>query len=69
MIDIYYDQPYVTGVERCPGPVVHGPLLALLLEIPRRQAPRPVSAFDHRLTSPVSSGATVLTHGHRIGED
>ncbi|WNV77110.1 MaoC family dehydratase N-terminal domain-containing protein [Geodermatophilus sp. DSM 44513] len=67
---IHYDQPYVTGVEGYPGLVVHGPLLALLLlEVPRRHAGRPVSAFDYRLTSPVFAGATVLTHGRRSGDD
>lgn len=61
---IHYDEPYVTMVEGYPGLVVHGPLLALLLlEIPRRHSDRRVSAFSYRLTSPVFSGSTVLTHG------
>jgi 3-methylfumaryl-CoA hydratase len=63
---IHYDRPYVTEVEGYPGLVVHGPLLALLLlEIPRRHADRPVASFGYRLSSPVFSGATVLTHGRR----
>jgi 3-methylfumaryl-CoA hydratase len=66
---IHYDQPYVTGVEGYPGLVVHGPLLALLLlEIPRRHGDRPVASFEYRLSSPVFSGATVLTHGRREGD-
>jgi 3-methylfumaryl-CoA hydratase len=66
---IHYDQPYATGVEGYPGLVVHGPLLALLLlEIPRRHGERPVSRFSYRLSSPVFSGATVLTHGRRAGD-
>ena len=36
---IHYDQPYCTDVERYPGLVVHGPLLAVLMaELPRRHA-------------------------------
>ncbi|WP_328457949.1 FAS1-like dehydratase domain-containing protein [Amycolatopsis sp. NBC_00438] len=67
---IHYDQPYVTEVEGYPGLVVHGPLLALLLlEIPRRHTDRPVASFDYRLSSPVFSGATVLTHGRREGDE
>jgi 3-methylfumaryl-CoA hydratase len=63
---IHYDRPYVTEVEGYPDLVVHGPLLALLLlEIPRRHADRPVTSFGYRLSSPVFSGATVLTHGRR----
>ncbi|MFJ9782927.1 MaoC family dehydratase N-terminal domain-containing protein [Amycolatopsis sp. NPDC101161] len=65
---IHYDEPYATGVEGYPGLVVHGPLLALLLlEIPRRHGDRPVTSFAYRLSSPVFSGATVLTHGRHEG--
>jgi 3-methylfumaryl-CoA hydratase len=67
---IHYDEPYVTGVEGYPALVVHGPLLALLLlEIPRRYVPdRPVVAFDHRLTTPVFAGETIVVTGHADGD-
>ncbi|SDG97921.1 FAS1-like dehydratase domain-containing protein [Pseudonocardia oroxyli] len=49
---IHHDLPYATAVERYPGLVVHGPLLALLvLEVPRR-AGRCVAAVDYRLRRP-----------------
>jgi 3-methylfumaryl-CoA hydratase len=67
---IHYDHPYVTGVEGYPGPVVHGPLLALLLlELPRRFAPgRRVTAFSYRLRQPVFAGAAVRAHGGPDGD-
>src|SRR5205814_1281179 len=38
---IHYDRRYVTEVEKYPGLIVHGPLLAtLLLDLLRHQAPR-----------------------------
>jgi 3-methylfumaryl-CoA hydratase len=68
---IHYDQPYATGVEGYPGPVVHGPLLALLLlEIPRRGMPAStVTAFDFRLSRPAFAGGTVVATGDPDGDD
>jgi 3-methylfumaryl-CoA hydratase len=59
---IHYDRPYAETVERLPGLLVHGPLLALLLlELPRREAPsRTVRAFEFRLRRPVTSGTEVV---------
>jgi 3-methylfumaryl-CoA hydratase len=68
---IHYDQPYATGVERYPGLVVHGPLLALLLlELPRRAAPeRRVAAFEYRLQRPAFAGRPVVADGIPDGDD
>jgi 3-methylfumaryl-CoA hydratase len=67
---IHYDHPYVTGVEGYPGLVVHGPLLALLLlELPRRFAPRRrVTAFSYRLLRPAFVGAPVVADGDAAGQ-
>ncbi|WP_300009204.1 MaoC family dehydratase N-terminal domain-containing protein [Pseudonocardia sp.] len=66
---IHYDHPYVTEVEGYPGLVVHGPLLALLLlELPRRFAPRRrVTGFAYRLRQPVIAGSTVVARGSADG--
>ncbi|HTJ66325.1 MAG TPA: hypothetical protein VL551_02235 [Actinospica sp.] len=52
---IHYDAPYCREEEGYPGPVVHGPLLALLmLELPRRKGPeRHVRTLNFRFHSPV----------------
>ncbi|NIJ14815.1 3-methylfumaryl-CoA hydratase [Saccharomonospora amisosensis] len=61
---IHYDAPYATRVERYPGLVAHGPLLVLLmLELVRRNEPRPVRCLDYRLRRPVFCGEPVLVHG------
>lgn len=45
---IHYDHPYVTGVEKYAGLVVHGPLMAILMvDLLRREIPD----LDHRLES------------------
>lgn len=65
---IHYDAPYATEVERYPGLVVHGPLLVLLmLELVRRNEPRPVRSVDFRLRRPVFCGEPILVHGEREG--
>ncbi|EHR53592.1 hypothetical protein SacmaDRAFT_5476 [Saccharomonospora marina XMU15] len=65
---IHYDSPYATQVERYPGLVVHGPLLVLLmLELVRRDEPRPVRSLDYRLRRPVFCGEPVLVHGEPAG--
>jgi 3-methylfumaryl-CoA hydratase len=59
---IHYDEPYATQVERHPGVIVHGPLLAMLaLELPRRYAEgRRVAWYAYRLTHPAVSGSNLL---------
>jgi 3-methylfumaryl-CoA hydratase len=66
---IHYDWPYATQVERYPGLVVHGPLLALLaLELPRVYAPgRAVRAFDYRLVRPAFAPSLMVSKGRRDG--
>lgn len=61
---IHYDRPYAIEVEGHPGLLVHGPLLALLLlEIPRRHDPRPVTQLSWRARRPVSDGTPVTAAG------
>jgi 3-methylfumaryl-CoA hydratase len=51
---IHYDRPYATTVEGYPGLVVHGPLTAILLmDLVRRNAARPVRAFEFRGQAPL----------------
>ncbi len=51
---IHYDQPYATQVERYPGLIVHGPLIAtLLLEVVRLNQRRPVAAFSFQARAPL----------------
>ncbi|HKI38687.1 MAG TPA: hypothetical protein VKA46_42960 [Gemmataceae bacterium] len=51
---IHYDRGYATGVEGYPGLVVQGPLTAvLLMELVRRNAGRPVTAFAFRAQAPL----------------
>jgi 3-methylfumaryl-CoA hydratase len=51
---IHYDRRYVTTVEGYPGLIVHGPLIAtLLVDLARRQDPRPLRSFQFRAVSPV----------------
>jgi 3-methylfumaryl-CoA hydratase len=58
---IHYDRAYAVEVEKLPGLLVHGPILALLmLEAARRYAPqRTVTAFSYRLSQPVVCGAEI----------
>jgi 3-methylfumaryl-CoA hydratase len=67
---IHYDQPYVTGVERYPGLIVHGPLLAtLMLDNLRRAHPdRAVASFSFRALSPVFDTAPFVVCG-ALAED
>jgi len=68
---IHYDRAYAVEVERLPGLLVHGPLLALLmLEAARRLAPdRTVATFSYRLWQPVVCGAQISARvsGERDG--
>jgi 3-methylfumaryl-CoA hydratase len=52
---IHYDRRYATEVERYPGLVVHGPLIAtLLMDLLRRQQPAAdVARFSFRAVSPL----------------
>jgi 3-methylfumaryl-CoA hydratase len=51
---IHYDLDYCRDVEGYPGLVVHGPLQTLLmLDLCRRNDPRPVARFDYRALHPV----------------
>lgn len=51
---IHYDLDYCRNVEGYPGLVVHGPLqTVLLLDLARRQEPRPVRRLEYRALHPV----------------
>ncbi len=51
---IHYDRAYATNVEGYPGLVVHGPLTAvLLMELVRRNARRPITAYTFRGLAPL----------------
>ena len=52
---IHYDRRYVTEVERYPGLVVHGPLIAtLLVELLRRERPdATLQRFDFKAVAPL----------------
>jgi 3-methylfumaryl-CoA hydratase len=58
---IHYDQAYATGVERYPGLVVHGPLLAIVMALAGRQAAggRALAELSFRLSAPVFCGDRV----------
>ncbi|MEV1246500.1 hypothetical protein ACIBO2_20910 [Nonomuraea sp. NPDC050022] len=62
---IHYDQRYCTDVERYPGLVVHGPLLAVLMaELPRRHAlGRRITGLTYRLRRPVFEGEPFVVTG------
>ncbi|MEU1517478.1 MaoC family dehydratase N-terminal domain-containing protein [Streptomyces sp. NPDC005811] len=68
---IHYDTPYCRDVEGYPGPVVHGPLLALLLlELVRVHAPeRPVRSLAYRLHRPAFAGEHLLADGTPVDGD
>lgn len=51
---IHYDLDYCRNVEGYPGLVVHGPLqVVLLLDLARRQEPRPVRRIEYRALHPL----------------
>ncbi len=51
---IHYDIDYCRDVEGYPGLIVHGPLqTTLLLDLCRRNDPRPVRTLDYRATHPL----------------
>ncbi|MGW3646272.1 hypothetical protein [Streptomyces sp. NPDC000878] len=67
---IHYDTPYCRHTEGYPSPVVHGPLLALLmLELARRNAPeRQVRSLSYRLRQPAFAGEHLLAEGQLTDE-
>jgi 3-methylfumaryl-CoA hydratase len=62
---IHYDQPYARSVEKYPGLVVHGPLLATLMAhlVEAARGVDAVESFSFRLRRPVFAGTAVLTEG------
>ena len=61
---IHYDRRYVTEVEGYPGLIVHGPLIAtLLVDLARRNDPRPLKSFRFRAMSPLFDIAPFSVHG------
>ncbi len=61
---IHYDRRYVTETEGYPGLIVHGPLIAtLLIDLLRRNTPRPVATFRFRAVSPLFDIAPFSVHG------
>ncbi len=67
---IHYDRRYVTEVERYPGLVVHGPLIAtLLLDLLRREHPDArVRRFDFKAVSPLFDTHRFALCGRPDGE-
>jgi len=68
---IHYDRRYAVEVEKLPGLLVHGPLVALLmLELARRLAPeRAVATFSYRLSQPVACGAQISARVSAEGDN
>jgi 3-methylfumaryl-CoA hydratase len=62
---IHYDQPYATRVERYPGLVVHGPLIAtLLMDLLRRNLPEAtLTGYQFRAMKPLYDTANFFTCG------
>lgn len=67
---IHYDQDYVTSVEKYPGLIVHGPLIAtLLLDLIHRKAPqRRVARFAFRAVAPLFAGAPFTVNAKPDGD-
>lgn len=61
---IHYDRSYVTDVERYPGLIVHGPLIATLLtDLLRRNVARPLASFRFRAVQPLFDTAPFAVCG------
>ncbi len=61
---IHYDLDYARSEEHYPGLVVHGPLqTTLLLDLCRRNDPRPMRKFDYRALLPVFHGERFSVNG------
>lgn len=67
---IHYDHPYTTRVERYPGLVVHGPLIAtLLVDLLRRSLPEvTVKSYSFRALKPLYDTASFYTCGAPAAE-
>jgi 3-methylfumaryl-CoA hydratase len=67
---IHYDRRYVTEVERYPGLVVHGPLVAALrLDLPRRRIPgAEVARSEFRAVRPLFDHNTFFVCGEPQGD-
>lgn len=64
---IHYDADYARDIERYPGLVIHGPLLAtLLLDLASRQA-RPVASFRYKARSPLVVPESFIVAGRADG--
>lgn len=68
---IHYDRDYATQVERYPGLIVHGPLLATyLVELIARQYPnKTLHSFEFKAVSPVFDGADFTVCGLEPDQD
>ena len=67
---IHYDLDYVREEEHYPGLVVHGPLQAvLLLDLARREDPRPVKKLVYRAVRPIFHTERFTVNGKRDGGD
>ena len=67
---IHYDLDYARDEERYPGLVVHGPLQAvLLLDLARREDPRPVKKLVYRAVRPIFHTERFTVNGKRDGSD
>ena len=53
---IHYDHTYATDMERYPGLLVHGPLLAILLMEFLRRKDQPASQFNFSFRAPLYCG-------------
>ena len=60
---IHYDLDYARGVERYPGLVIHGPLLATLLMDLACEHFGPLAEFSYRARAPLFVPQTVLAGG------
>ena len=67
---IHYDLDYVREEEHYPGLIVHGPLQAvLLLDLARREDPRPVKKLVYRAVRPIFHTERFTVNGKRDGGD
>ena len=67
---IHYDRRYVTEVERYPGLIVHGPLIAtLLVDLLREKMPGArLASFEFRAVHPLFDGRPFFTCGEPQGK-
>lgn len=66
---IHYDLPYAVEREGYPGLVVQGPLVAMLLmDLIRRNDPRPVTTFSFRANAPLYAGSRIQLVGSPVAD-